>query len=118
MVSIRGATTIENDTAQELLSGASELLLEIINANNLKIDNIIAIFFTCTRDLTSTYPAKAARDIGITHASLMCLQEMHVVNSLEKCIRICIFYEDNITIDEIKHVYMNSATSLRPDLVK
>lgn len=118
MVSIRGATTIDRDTAENILSGTTELLHEIINTNELDIDNIIAIFFTCTKDITSAYPAKAARDIGITHASLMCMQEMHVEKSLNKCIRVCILYNENIEADKIKHIYLKFAASLRPDLMK
>lgn len=118
MVSIRGATTIENDTVEELLLGTSILLRNIIQENILDLSKINAIFFTCTQDLTSAYPAKAARELGITHASLMCMQEMHVENSLPKCIRVCIFYDDDHLKDNIKHVYLNSALNLRPDLSK
>jgi len=118
MVTIRGATTIDRDNAEEMLSGTTELLRNIIHANKLELENIIAIFFTCTQDITSAYPAKAARDMGITHASLMCMQEMHVAHSLGKCIRVCIFYEGELSKESIKHIYLRNALSLRPDLTK
>ncbi|MDF2839344.1 MAG: aroH [Clostridia bacterium] len=118
MISIRGATTIENDHNEELLSATKVLLEDIIQSNNLDLNRIIAIFFTCTKDLTSAYPAKAARDLGITQASLMCMQEMYVEDSLAKCIRVCIFYNDEDMKDKIKNVYLNNALCLRPDLLK
>jgi chorismate mutase len=118
MVSIRGATTIDTDNSEDLLSATSELLKGIILANKLDLNNIISIFFTCTQDLTSAYPAKAARDLGITQCSLMCMQEMNVENSLAKCIRVCIFYDDDSLKESVKHVYLNNAVSLRPDLAK
>jgi monofunctional chorismate mutase len=118
MISIRGATTIQNDKAEEILSATSELLQKTISANQLDINQITAIIFTCTKDISSTYPAKAARDLGIAQAALMCVQEMYVENSLPKCIRICIFYNHDILAEEIKHIYLKNAAILRPDLIK
>lgn len=118
MITIRGATTVEKDNAEEVVAGTRELLKNMIEANKLDLNHIIAIFFTSTQDLTSAYPAKAARDLGITQASLMCMQEMHVVNSLVKCIRVCVFYDGEIILDGIRHVYLRNALSLRPDLTK
>jgi monofunctional chorismate mutase len=117
MISIRGATTIQHDIEEEILAGTKELLLETIKANKLDIKNITAIFFTCTKDITSAYPAKAARDIGIVNAALMCTQEMYVKNSLMMCIRICIFYNDDHMTENIKHTFLRNAIGLRPDLI-
>lgn len=117
MVSLRGATTIREDQEGELLEAVTELLQHMIGDNSLVIEHINAIFFSCTKDIVSAYPARAARAMGITKASLMCLQEMHVENSLEKCIRVCIFYNESLE-NEIKHVYLRDAAGLRPDLMK
>lgn len=117
MISIRGATTIQNDIEEELIAGTTELLQETIKANKLDINNITAIIFTCTKDITSAYPAKAARDIGIVNSALMCVQEMYVKNSLMMCIRICIFYNDDSLAGNIKHVFLRKAIGLRPDLI-
>jgi chorismate mutase len=118
MYSIRGATTIKHDNQEELWFATSELLKNIIEANKLELDKITAIFFTCTKDICSAYPAKAARDLGITKASLMCMQEMYVENSLERCIRVCIFYDGDGLSADVKHIYLNNAIVLRPDLIK
>lgn len=118
MISIRGAITVEHDIAEELLNATSELLDTIISSNKLDIKHITSIFFTCTKDLTSVYPAKAARELGITNAALMCMQEMYVENSLKNCIRVCVFYDDDNIEREIKHIYLKNAQGLRPDLMK
>jgi monofunctional chorismate mutase len=118
MLSIRGATTINKNTAEEVLSVTRQLLEQVIKANDLDISLITAIFFTCTKDITSAYPARAARDLGITRASLMCFQEMHVDGSLEKCIRLCVFYDKDSKQESAKHVYLNKAAALRPDLIE
>lgn len=117
MIGIRGATTIEIDNEEEIIKSTIELLKEIISSNSLSNEKVTAIFFSCTKDITTAYPAKAARHMGFTEAALMCFQEMHVEGSLQKCIRICIFYDGEIPMKDIRHIYMNSAKQLRPDLV-
>ncbi|SKA83178.1 chorismate mutase [Caloramator quimbayensis] len=116
MYCIRGATTIENDNKEDVLSCTEDLLKKIIDANDIKIENIISIIFSCTRDITSAYPAEAARNMGIVRAGLMCLQEMYVEKSLEKCIRVLMFVDKDIKQEEAKHIYINGAKDLRKDL--
>lgn len=116
MVGIRGATTINNDTEEDIMNCTTELLEKAISYNSLDRELIKAVFFSCTKDITSAYPAKAAREIGFTEIPLMCFQEMHVDGSLQKCIRLCIFYEGEISPKDIKHVYLKEAKHLRPDL--
>lgn len=116
MISIRGATTVNNDSKEEILSNTKILLENIIKANKLDMNKITAIFFTCTRDLVSAYPAPAARDLGITEASLMCMQEMYVEGSLDKCIRVSVLYIRDALQSQVKHIYLNNAVGLRQDI--
>lgn len=118
MVSIRGATTIKNDSYEEILFNTRILLESIIEKNELNINHITAIFFSCTKDITAAYPAIAARELGITSASLMCFQEMNVKDSLKNCIRLCIFYDNKLEQASIKHIYLNEAINLRRDLIQ
>lgn len=117
MIGIRGATTIVQDNEEEVIRGTIELLKEILKANSLDKDKLTAIFFTCTRDIVSAYPAKAARHIGFTDIPLMCFQEMLVEGSLGKCIRVCVFYDGDISKKDVRHIYLNEAMKLRPDLL-
>lgn len=115
---IRGAITINEDTKAEVWDNTEYLLKEIIKQNNIEIDDIINIIFTCTRDISSAYPAVAARKIGIVDAALMCQQELYVEGSLPMCIRAMLTIETNKTQKEMRHVYLKGATVLRPDIVK
>ncbi len=118
-VSIRGAITTEVNTKEAILEATRLMLEAIIQANQLQIENIIQIHFSATKDLDAVYPAVAARNIGITSASLMCFQEMYVVGSLEKCVRVDVLVEqEGLTRDNVKHQYLRNAKRLRPDLVK
>lgn len=116
MYTIRGAITVSQNFEKDILEGTQELLNMIIEANELKDDEITAIYFTATKDLDAAYPARAARNMGIKNASLMCLQEMYVVGSLKKCIRICFFCEGNKDQNSVKHIYVKGAEHLRPDI--
>ncbi len=116
MYTIRGATTVQANTEKEILDGTEELLKLIIEENGLRDDEISAIYFTCTKDLDAAYPARSARKMDIRKAALMCLQEMYVVGSLEKCIRICFFCDGEKDQNDVKHIYIKGAAHLRPDI--
>ncbi|HOQ00025.1 MAG TPA: chorismate mutase [Acetivibrio clariflavus] len=114
---IRGATTVENNDAVEILRETEKLLVEIYEKNKLKEEDIISIIFTVTSDLNATFPAVAARNLGWTSIALMCTNEISVPGSLEKCIRVLMHINTDKRNDEIKHIYLNNAKVLRPDIV-
>ena len=116
MIGIRGATTIERDNEEEIIKNTIDLLKEMISSNNLVNEKVTAIFFSSTKDLSAAYPAKAARHMGLIDVPLMCSQEMHVEGSLQKCIRVCLFYDGEISKKNVRHIYLNDAKQLRPDL--
>ncbi len=118
LVSVRGAITVVNNSKEEILIATTEMIEEIIKENNININNIISMFFTTTKDLTKVYPAVSARQLGIVNASLMCYDELYVENSLQKCIRVMIQFYSEKNQKEIKHIYLNEAKKLRPDLIK
>lgn len=114
---IRGATTIKEDNATEILEATQELLEKIRQENNLEIEDIASILFTVTKDVTAVFPAVAARSLGWNKVPLLCFQEIEVPESLPRCIRVLVHVNTNKTQDEIKHVYLKEARQLRRDLV-
>lgn len=115
---IRGATTVENNTKEEIWDATEEMLSEIVAANNLKQEDMISITFTLTKDLDACYPAVRAREMGFTNVPLMNMPELAVPGSLEKCIRVIIETNSQKSLDEINHIYLRGAKRLRPDLAK
>lgn len=112
---IRGAITVEENTKESIGENTKIMIEKILADNELKQEDIVSIIFSATRDLDKIYPARIARDLGLTQPALFCLQEMYVENSLEKCIRVLL----TINCEEsfkAKHVYLKGAASLRPDL--
>ncbi len=115
-VCIRGAITADKNEREEILFKTKEMLLAIIEKNNINLDEITSVLFTATADLDKVYPAVAAREIGLTEAALMCVQELNIEGSLKKCIRVMVTAENGKTQKEAKHVYLGGAKILRPDI--
>ncbi len=112
---VRGAITVKNDDQDEILEATRELLQAIMRANEMRVEDIASVYFTTTPDLTATYPAFAARQLGWFDLALMCGHEMAVPTGLNKCVRVLIHWNTTRTNDEIVHIYLRDAKSLRPD---
>jgi chorismate mutase len=116
---IRGATTIEQDTVNEISEATGELLLSIQKNNpGLKPDQIASIIFTVTEDIRSSFPAIAARQAGWAEVPLLCSKEIPVPDSLGLCIRVLIHWNTDVEQNQIQHIYLRKATTLRPDLAE
>lgn len=113
---IRGAITIDENKKDLIIEGTIRLLSEIIESNKIHEDDIVSIFFSVTEDLNATFPARAARTIGLTDTPLLCFHEIRVPDGLEKCIRILMHINSNKNKSDIKHIYLEKAESLRPDI--
>ncbi len=112
---IRGATTVEHNTAEEILSATDELLRALIEANGLAPDDIVSGLFTVTADLDAAFPARAAEEYGWNIVALLHAREIPVPGALPMCIRLLVHAYTPRTRAEIKHCYLRGATVLRPD---
>jgi len=114
---IRGATTVERDDQELILSATRELLAAMLAANpGCDPGDIASAWFTLTPDLVAVHPAKAAHQMGWESVPLMCAAEIAVPGSLPRCIRILLHWNTERTQSEIHPVYLNWAKVLRPDL--
>lgn len=113
---IRGATTVETDTAGAILAATRELLVSIVETNGVRAEDIASALFTVTEDLTTAFPAQAARSMGWRHVPLLDALEIPVPGSLPLCVRVLIHWNTDRSQAEIRHVYLRGAASLRPDL--
>lgn len=115
---VRGATTADANTREDILTATRELLALLIRRNGIEADDVASAFFSTTPDLDAEFPALAARQLNWLNVALMCTHELGVPGSLPKCIRILIHWNTDKPASEIQHVYIKGATSLRPDLSK
>lgn len=113
---VRGATTVENDTAAEIWAATRELLQEMVRANDIHSEDVACAWFTATPDVHAAFPARAARDLGWTLVPLMDAVEMDVPGALPRCIRILLEWNTDRPQAAIRHTYLRGAVALRPDL--
>ncbi|MGP4060081.1 chorismate mutase [Halobacillus litoralis] len=114
---VRGATTVENNEADEIVEKSVELLKDVIQSNQIQAESVVSVFFTVTQDINDTFPAKSLRKLeGWTYVPVMCMREIPVPGSLPNCIRVMVTVETDKQQKEIKHIYHYDAKQLRPDL--
>jgi chorismate mutase len=113
---IRGATTIEHDTRDEVIARTQELVAEIVARNGIEVEDMVSIIFTATDDIRSAFPAEAAREAGLTHVPLMCARELGIEGGIERCIRVLLHVYTSLGPDELRHPYLHEARQLRTDL--
>ncbi|AUC59937.1 chorismate mutase AroH [Cyanobacterium sp. HL-69] len=113
---IRGATTAQSNTIDAMRDAISELMMEIETRNQLDYDDVISVIFTATPDLDIAFPAAIARERPHwANVPLLDLQQMKVEGSLERCIRVLIYFNTTKPPSEIYHPYLRKAQNLRPD---
>jgi len=115
LFALRGATSVESNTADAILGATSELLRELMERNGLEPEAMVSCIFTATEDLNAEFPALAARRLGLHGVALLCAREVPVPGSLPSVIRVLVHYyaaEDH----RPRHVYLGEARSLRADL--
>lgn len=114
---IRGATTVKKNSPEEIWSATQELVTKIIETNEISLENIGAIIFSSTKDLTAAFPATGLRKISdFQFIPLFGAQEIEVEKSLPMCIRVLILADVKKSLSEIRHIYLGEAKKLRPDL--
>lgn len=113
---LRGATTVEADTREQVFAQVIALLQEMWRRNDVEHDDLISILFTVTEDIRSCFPAGAAREIGLGDVPLICAQEIPVPGSTPMCIRVLAHLETDKSRQALRHVYLEGAASLRDDL--
>jgi chorismate mutase len=112
---LRGAITVDENTADAILDGTEELLRAVLDRNELTADNLVSCIFTTTDDLDAEFPAVAARRIGLSAVPLLGAREMNRPGALPRVIRLLVHcYADPERPPQ--HVYLRDAVQLRQDL--
>lgn len=110
---LRGATTIDHDDPAHVRDATRELLERMVAVNNIAPADIISVVFTVSHDITSEFPARAARDLGWVDVPLLCATEIPVRDAVAHCIRVLIHLESTRPRHELRPVYLRGAANLR-----
>ncbi len=115
---IRGAVQVDVDEREAILEGTTELVSEVMARNDLVPDDVISVIFTVTPDLTTEFPALAARKIGFQDVPLLCATEIPVPGALPRVVRLLAHVDTERSRREIQHVYLRGAAALRLDIAQ
>lgn len=113
---LRGATTVDADTPEQIADRTVALLEAMFERNGVDHDDLISIWFTVTDDISSAFPAAGARTIGLGDVPLLCAREIPVPGSMARCIRVLAHLHTERARNQLHHVYLEGAVSLRDDL--
>jgi chorismate mutase len=113
---LRGATTVDADTPEQLHERVQALLQRMLERNSVEKDDCISILFTATDDIHSMFPAVAAREIGFGDVPLICARELDIVGGTPRCVRVMMHINTEKARGELHHVYLEGASALRDDL--
>lgn len=118
MRAVRGATMLQENSAEEMKAATKELITEMMNRNDIQNEDLISIILTATPDLTCAFPAAAARDLGMGDVPLLCSVEMDVIGAPKKVVRVLLHCDSKLNRKDITHVYLRGAEILRQDLAQ
>ncbi len=117
MRGIRGAVTVDENSKEKIWQSARHLVTKILSLNELRAENIGAIIFSTTEDLTAAFPSSAIRQLpALRLVPLFDTREPAVEDSLARCVRVLVLAETDKEQNKIHHVYLGGAKNLRPDL--
>src|SRR5262245_2757023 len=106
---VRGATTVERNEREEILTATRQLLALMIRRNGIAKEDVASAIFSTTVDLDAEFPALAARQLGWLEVPLLCGHELSVPGALPRCIRVLVHWNTEKTQREISHVYVRDA---------
>jgi chorismate mutase len=113
---LRGATCCAENTPEEITKVTQELLQAMLERNGVTHDDVVSVIFTTTPDLTAMFPAAAARGVGFGDVPLLCASEIAVPGAMPLTVRILLHTYTERDRDQLHHVYLRDAQSLRDDL--
>lgn len=113
---IRGATTVEHDTEDDIDRAVVDLFEALFDRNDLHNEDLVSVILTATDDLHTRFPAASARRFGLGDVPLLCARELDIVGATPRCIRVLIHVNTDRSRDQLHHVYLEGAVGLRDDL--
>jgi chorismate mutase len=114
---VRGAITVKENNEQDISQATDQLVKKMIQLNDIEPEQVASVFISVTDDITEAFPAKVLRSLeGWSFVPVMCMKEITVSSALKNCIRVMMHINTTKSQQEINHIYLEDAVSLRPDL--
>ena len=118
LIALRGATTLDADTRDEVMTRTTQMLSALLERNGLEADDIVSLLFTATDDIRSEFPAAAVREAGISDVPMLCARELGIEggSNIPLCVRVLAHVYSDRPRAELRHAYLRDARQLRSDL--
>ncbi len=118
VAALRGATTLDADSRDQVMARTTELLTALLERNGLGARDVISLLFTATDDLTAEFPAAAVREAGIADVPMLCARELGIsgASNIPLCVRVMAHVSTTRPRSALRHVYLRGARQLRSDL--
>ena len=116
ILALRGATTCDENSKTEVDTKTQRLVSEMLERNAIAHDDLVSIIFTATDDITAEFPATAARALGLGDVPLLCARELAIDHGMPLAIRVMMHFYGEQPRNDLHHVYLEGARSLRDDL--
>src|SRR5262249_14115880 len=87
---IRGAIQVDEDSPEAIFSAVASLCDGLTRANRLVPSRIVSAIFTLTPDLSSAFPARAAREQGWQDVPMICAGEIPVPDAPPRICRVLV----------------------------
>ena len=114
---VRGAITCDEDTKEEIEAKTTRLVKEVLARNDLTPDDLVSIIFTTTPDLHAQFPATVARSaLALDDVALLGAVEQDVPHGMPRCIRLLAHCYTEKPRKDLRHVFLEGASTLRADL--
>ncbi len=118
LAALRGATTLDADTRDEVMARTAEMLQSLLARNDLEPGDIVSLLFTATDDIHSEFPAAAVRAAGISDVPMLCARELAIEggSGIPLCVRVLAHVYTDRRRSDLRHAYLRDARQLRSDL--
>ena len=118
LVALRGATTLDHDDRDEVMTRTVEMLEALLERNGLTAGDIVSLLFTATDDIRSEFPAAAVRAAGISDVPMLCARELAIEggSGIPLCVRVLAHVYTQRPPADLRHAYLRAARQLRSDL--
>jgi chorismate mutase len=116
---VRGAVSVPENQGEAIQEAVKNLIEALLEANRIRSEEIVAVFFTVTPDLTALNPARAIRMVrdDWSNVPMLCSQEPVIEGMLPRCIRVLLQWHPSDASHHHAPVYLGEARQLRPELL-
>lgn len=104
------------EEAGKAREAVAELLHTLVSRNGIRPGELAAAVFTLPPELGELRAAAVAREMGWERVPLLEVSQPARADDIPRCLRVLLLWNADVGQEDVRHVYLGRAASLRPDL--